>query len=74
MAEPMLCASCGPPVPANVLVLHSGLFLIAIPMCSYRQVAGQDPVQVVPLYTPEADDVLATHTLAPGLVVPRRMA
>jgi len=48
--------------------------MIAIPLCSYRQVEGQDPVEVVPLNTPEADEVLNTYTLAPGYIVPRPMA
>ncbi len=68
----MLCASCGPPVPASVLVLHPGLFRIAIPMCGYYSPKAGETV--VPIDSPEAEVVLDEYTLAPGYILPRRLA
>ncbi len=70
MAAAMSCAACGPPVPANVLLLHPGLFQIAIPLCSFRPKSGEI---VVPIDSPEAGEVLDNYTLAPGYILPRRM-
>jgi hypothetical protein len=73
MAELLHCAQCGPPVLAQVLVIHPHLFRMVIPACALCGVLAGDavPLNVVPLDSPEGRDVLETHTLLRGFVIPR---
>jgi hypothetical protein len=68
MAEAMLCAECG--IPAAVLIVHPHLSRMAIPACGFHGEleAGLD---VFAIGTPEAEELLETHALLQGYVVPR---
>lgn len=74
MPEPLSCASCGPQVPAGLLVLHPDLDRVAVPLCRFRGLHGAtdaDRDDVVQLDTPEAAVVLETYAVATGYVVSR---
>jgi len=72
MASPLQCASCGPPIPARVLVLHDHLEKIAIPMCKIMDTGNTTgAVEAIPIDSPKGAKVLATYRIATGYVVPR---
>ena len=70
---PLTCASCGPEIPARILVLHPGLEQIAVPLCGLGGHGANDADRddVVQLGTPEADEALQRHAVASGYVVTR---
>jgi hypothetical protein len=66
MAEAMRCAECG--IPATVLIVHPHLFRMVIPACGLHA----EPGDAIPIDSSEAEELLETHTLLRGYVVPRR--
>lgn len=72
MADAMLCAECGIPVPATVLIVHPHLYQMAIPACGlHGELLGDADLDVVPLDSPDGAEVLRTHTVLSGFYVPR---
>ncbi len=66
---PLSCASCT--ADATCLVVVPDLFQMVVPFCESCRSTEAPTHDSYPLASPDADDVLATHTVLRGFVVPR---
>ena len=68
MREALECAECAVPVPATVLVVIPGLYMMAAPSCGrHGELAPGAILDVLPIDSPEAAD----YTVLRGRYVPR---
>ncbi len=67
----MECAECS--APAALLVIHPRLFRMVVPTCGlHGELEPGADLDMYAIGTPEADEILATHTLLRGNYVPLR--
>jgi hypothetical protein len=68
MGEALLCAECGPPVPATVLVIIPGLYQMVAPSCGrHGELVPGAILDVIEVDSPEAAD----YTVLRGWYVSR---
>jgi hypothetical protein len=65
----LACADCDQP--ATILVVHPHLFAMAVPLCALHYVLDAPHLDPIDLSSPEGADVLSTHTVLRGWLVPR---
>jgi hypothetical protein len=64
------CARCDDP--ATVLIVHPHLYLMVIPLCALDYVLQAPDCEPIDIKSPEGQEVLETHTVLRGFVVPRQ--
>lgn len=65
------CVGCTQP--ATILVVHPHLYLMAVPMCALHYVLEAPHLDPIDIRSPEGREVLESHTVLRGYVVPRRL-